>query len=228
MLQHLPPLPMIPGGWKQQPFAVGDRRLELILPGAPDQLLDDPDVIEANQRDDYMPYWSYLWPAAPPFAEVLAQAPWPIGVDVLDLGSGIGMTGLALLVRGDRVTFSDYDVQSLLVCRHNAVRNAFDDPETLLLDWRQPLDRQFPVITGCEVTYEARNHAPLVALLQRMLAPGGVAWIADPGRFHAPAFYRLAGEAGFDVQVLDRSLTIQPGPLSNEFQIMQLRPVDEA
>lgn len=228
MLHRLPPLPTLPGGWKQLKFELPLKSLEIILPGNPDHLLDDPEVIAANERDDYMPYWSYLWPAAAPFARALASAPWPQNVEVLDIGSGVGLSGVSLLARGDRVVFSDYDPQSLLLCRHNAVRNGFEDPETLLLDWRTPLDRQFRVITGCEVTYEHRNHEPIIALLQKMLAPTppgefpSCAWIADPGRYHAPAFVNLAHEQGFEVTILDEQLQPHPAPRSNEFQIMQL------
>jgi predicted nicotinamide N-methyase len=223
MLHQLPPLPSIPGSWKSISHELGGRLLELIVPGDPDQFLDDPAVIAANARDDYMPYWSYLWPAAPPFSRALQRAPWPAGSTILDLGSGIGLSGVSSLVRGDRVIFSDYDEQSLLVCRHNAVRNGFCDPETLRLDWRSPLPRQFGIITGCEVTYEERNHAPLIRLLDMMLAPGGIAWIADPGRFHAPAFHRRAMDAGYAARVLDEELLEQPAPRSNAFQIMELR-----
>jgi predicted nicotinamide N-methyase len=228
MLHQLPPLPTLKGGWNQLAFELPDRRLEIILPGEPDHLLDDPEVIAANQRDDYMPYWSYLWPAAAPFARALQSAPWPRGSELLDLGSGIGLTGVASLTRGDHVVFSDYDPQSLLLCRHNAVRNGFEDPETLLLDWRRPIERQFRVITGSEVTYEKRNHEPLIALLKTMLAPNpdgdfkSMAWIADPGRYHAPAFVDLARSSGFAVSILDENLTELPDPRSNAFQIMQL------
>lgn len=223
MLHELPPLPDIPGGWKLLPFDLSGRSLELNAPGEPDRFLEDPAVMEASQRDDYMPYWSYLWPAAPPFARALLRAPWPLKTTVLDLGSGIGLSGVASMVRGDRVVFSDYDAQALLLCRHNAVRNGFGDPETLELDWRAPIDRTFSVITGCEVSYEVRNHEPLIALLDRMLAAEGIAWIADPGRFHAPAFYRLAGESGFAVRILDEHLQEHAAPRSNAFQIMELR-----
>ena len=228
MLHRLPPLPALSGGWKQLKFDFASRAVEIILPGEPDHLLDDPEVIAANQRDDYMPYWSYLWPAAAPFARALGSAPWPRGVEVLDIGSGIGLSGLALLARGDRVVFTDYDPQSLLLCRHNAVRNGFDDPETLMLDWRSPIDRQFRIITGCEVTYEQRNHEPIVKLLHKMLAPTplgefqSVAWIADPGRYHAHGFVELARSSGFDVTILDEQLRSHVSPRSNEFQIMQL------
>ena len=29
---------------------------------------------EANLRDDYMPYWSYLWPAAQPMARRILES----------------------------------------------------------------------------------------------------------------------------------------------------------
>src|SRR5690606_15942700 len=120
------------------------------------------------------------------------------------------------------------DAQSLLLSRHNAVRNGLPDPETLLLDWRSPARRQFRIITGSEVTYEKRNHEPLIELLKKMLAPTpagesrSMAWIADPGRYHAPAFVELSRQNGFEVTILDEYLAPQPAPRSNSFQIMQL------
>jgi predicted nicotinamide N-methyase len=223
MLYQLPPLPNLDGGWKSLPLTIGPHHLEFIIPGEPDRLLDDPSVLEANRQDDYMPYWSYVWPAAEPFARVLQSAPWPIGSELLDLGSGTGLTGVASLVRGDRVVFSDYDEQSLLLCRHNAVRNQLADPETLRLDWRKPEGRSFRIITGCEVTYEVRNHAPLIDVLDAMLADDGLAWIADPGRFQTPRFYELAIERGYNVRILDEALREQAGPLSNQFQVIELK-----
>ncbi|RPI80172.1 MAG: hypothetical protein EHM42_12555, partial [Planctomycetaceae bacterium] len=55
-------LPPIPGGWSEREFVLAGRTLSLTLPGDPDAFLDDPEVLAANRLDDYMPYWSYLWP----------------------------------------------------------------------------------------------------------------------------------------------------------------------
>jgi hypothetical protein len=46
------------------------------------------------------------------------------------------------------------------------------------------------------VLYEARNVAPLLELLPRLLAVGGEAWVADPGRRHAAAFLETAARSG--------------------------------
>ena len=53
------------------------RIIKLVRPADPDQLLDDPLVIDWNRHDDYMPYWAYLWPAAYLLAEAVAHEPWP-------------------------------------------------------------------------------------------------------------------------------------------------------
>lgn len=216
-------LPEIPGHWTERAFVIAEREFHLILPSKPDLFLDDPKVIEANRVNDYMPYWSYLWPAAPPMAAALEHAPWTIGTRLLELGSGIGLVGLAALARGDEVVFSDYDETSLALCRVNAIRNGFAPPETCLLDWRQPLDGRFPVIIGCEVTYDADQHGAILDVLDRMLAPDGLCWLGDPGRYQSPMFFRRAQERHYSVRVLDETGTEYSAPRENAFQIMELR-----
>ena len=52
---------------------IGGRAIRIVRPADPDQLLDDPAVLEWNRRDDYMPYWAYLWPGAYLLAESLQK-----------------------------------------------------------------------------------------------------------------------------------------------------------
>jgi predicted nicotinamide N-methyase len=220
----LPPeLPNIPGGWTTLTVDVGPRVIDLVLPAKPDDFLDDPAVLEANRRDDYMPYWSYLWPAAVPMSRALSHAGWPSGTRVLELGSGVGLVGLAAMARGWDVTFSDYDETSLLVCRWNARRNGLPDPPVLRLDWRDPPAEQFPVIVGCEVIYDAKNHEPILNVLEQMLAPGGVCWIGDPCRSQAPKFFELALRRGFGVVVRNEAGRVVACPVESGLQIFELR-----
>jgi len=215
-------LPPVPGGWTRQTIDVGFRTIDLVLPAVPDKLLDDPEVLEANRRDDYMPYWSYLWPASAPMSRALIHADWLPGTRVLELGSGIGLVGLAALARKWDVTFSDYDDTSLELCRQNALRNDLPDPALLKLDWRQPADLQFPVILGCEVIYERRNHEPILDLLQQMLAPGGVCWIGDPGRSQAPRFLDTAAARGWQIALINADCQRVP-EYRQQFCIFELR-----
>ena len=196
----MPELAAIPGGWTNRDFLLAGRTLKITLPASPDAFLDDPEVLAANRRDDYMPYWSYLWPTSLETAVAVLKHDWPPGTQALEIGAGIALTGQAALARGLHVTFSDYDQRAIDLALFNARENQIEQhAEGLLMDWRQPIDRQFPVIFGCDVIYERQNHRPILGLLQKMLAKTGQAWITDPGRFHADAFLELLTDSPFQV-----------------------------
>ncbi len=216
------PLPPIPGGWGSELFSVSGQTLDLWLPLQPEAFLDDPEVIEANRRDDYMPYWATLWPGAKIMAHLIEHAPWPRDTELLELGAGVGLVGLVAQTLGTRVVFSDYDPVAVQVCRYNAARNQLPDPEGLTLDWRTPLSRRFQAIVGCEVTYDPKLHEPLLNTLEAMLAPSGVCWLGDPGRYWSKQFLTLACQR-FRVRILDRDLRESAFPSDREFQIFELR-----
>ena len=91
------------------------RTIQVVRPADPDRLLDDPLVRHWNERDDYMPYWAYLWPGALFLAEAVAREPWPLGTTLapplraLEIGCGVGLAGLVAVSRGLSVCFTDYD-----------------------------------------------------------------------------------------------------------------------
>lgn len=215
-------LPEIPGGWSPQEFHVGPKTLKLMRPTNPDLFLDDAEVQKENSRNDYMPYWAFLWPSAVKMAAAVLDPEWDRGSEILELGAGIGLVGLASLARGDRVVFSDYDATALHLCQFNALLNGLETPEIIRLDWRDVPQRTFPVLIGCEVTYDANLHEPLLECIEKMLAPGGVCWLGDPGRFQGPFFYEAAIRRGFRVRVQDENGKEHPAPLSNQFQILKL------
>ncbi|MDZ4687036.1 MAG: hypothetical protein SH850_18320, partial [Planctomycetaceae bacterium] len=90
-------LPAIPGGWTERVWTVSEHEFRLTLPASPDAFLDDPDVAAAHARDEYMPYWAYLWPASLAMSAAMLRHPWPDGTAVLELGAGVGLVGLAAL-----------------------------------------------------------------------------------------------------------------------------------
>ncbi|MEX0702619.1 MAG: methyltransferase [Planctomycetales bacterium] len=196
------PLPEIPGGWSERALSVGERRFVLTLPAAPDDFLDDPEVLAENRRDDFMPYWAYLWPAAPPLAEVVLRTEWPAGLRALELGAGIGLVGLAAAAAGLQVTFSDYRPEPVELAVFNADKHGFR-AEGMVLDWRDPRPERFPLVLASDVLYETRNHQPLLRVLEAMLEPEGVCWIGDAGRVAAEPFPAAARAAGFQVALRD-------------------------
>jgi predicted nicotinamide N-methyase len=216
-------LPEIPGGWSAKEIRVLDRMFRVTLPADPDAFLDDPAVHAAHEIDEYMPYWPYLWPAAYAMSAAVLRENWPPGAAALEIGAGIGLVGLAALSRGLRVTFSDYQATAVELALRNARENGFPNAEGLLLDWRAPLDRKFPIILGCDVVYEIRNHAPILDVLDRMLAEEGVCWIGDGGRQHAHAFCELANRRSFHVELKDETGRPLTEPRFGAFQLIVLR-----
>ena len=201
--------------------AIPDRQVEVVLidrfrfeierPADSYSLLDDPVVLEAHKRDEYMPYWADLWPAARMLAKAVAKEDWsaiPTTADrleALELGCGLGVPGLTALACGLRVTFSDYDLTAMRFAANNARRNKLYDFKSLPLDWRcPPADLRAPVILGADLTYEARNIDPLVNLIRKVLIPSGVCLLTDQDRTPAPLLREALGYAGlrYETQVL--------------------------
>jgi predicted nicotinamide N-methyase len=215
-------LPELPCGWVLRDYQIGDRELQLIVPSKPDELLDDPAVRAANDSDDYMPYWAYLWPSAIPMANAVLKSRWPAGTHVLELGCGVGLVGIAALAAGYRVDLTDYDVTSVAAARRNAEINGFSSFDAYQLDWRTPPVAKFPVVLGCDLTYEQRNHAPILNLLESVLEPDGCCWLADGGRTVSEQFWNLAVSRGFTVTIRDAEFNEIPRP-GIHYQLFELR-----
>ena len=102
--------------------------------------------------------------------------PWPLSCTAISTWSS--------------VRFTDYDPTPLDFVARSALANGVEPARfsTARLDWRDPPDERFEVILGADLLYENRL-VPLVAdVLDRMLAPGGVALLAGPFRTAAERF----------------------------------------
>lgn len=215
------------GPIKVSTFAFSDRSVRLVRPADPDQLLDTPDVLEWSKRDDYMPYWAYLWPGALLLAGVVAHEPGLSGHRALEIGCGLGLAGLVGLSRGLSVRFTDYDMAPLGFVVRSAEANGFDAAafSTARLDWRELPDERYPLILAADVLYE-RRLVPLVAnLLARMLEPEGVALVADPNRVAALGFEGELTSRGLICETQSIQLeTSELGPLTGTLHRVRHRP----
>jgi predicted nicotinamide N-methyase len=220
-------LPRVPGGWTERTFVLGERRVTLDLPAEPDAFLEQPEVLARHARDDYMPYWAHLWPAAIRTAEAIVRFGWTPRGSILELGCGVGLVGIAAAIAGERtgarVTLSDYDAEAVAVAMHNARRNGLSNVTARLLDWREPPGERFRTVIGCDLLYEERDHAPLLDALERLLEPGGLCWLGDPGRTRAIDFWHRAEERGYGIAAFcpESGASIVPAPGSTF--VMRLR-----
>jgi predicted nicotinamide N-methyase len=186
------------GPVRESRVRVAGRTIVLVRPGEPDRLLDHPEVAAWNLVDDYMPYWAYLWPGAFLLAEAIVAVPWPKGLRALEIGCGLGLSGLVAVSEGLNVHFTDLDRTPLRFLERSAAANRFDPSgySTGLLDWREPPDGRYPLIFGADVIYEKRLIPMVVGVLDAMLEPDGIALITDPDRVAARGFVEALGDRG--------------------------------
>jgi predicted nicotinamide N-methyase len=163
-------------------IAVGGVELTLLRPASPEALIDE----EAFGRDEFLPYWAELWPAAAALANALPDVR---GLRVVELGCGLGLPSLVAAARGAEVTAADWSEDAIELLRENAARNGVD-VRAEARDWRAPWDERFDLALAADVLYERRNVEPVLARV-RELAP--VALVALAGRPYEAEFLRLAG-----------------------------------
>src|SRR5262245_43742028 len=167
---------------------LGEHTFLIEKPGGSDDLLTHPAIREAFAADEYLPYWADLWPAARMLAKAVLAEPWPEGREVLEVGCGLGLPGVAALARGLRVVFSDYDPTAVRFAANNARLNGFTNFAERPFDWRAPPDDlKVNIVLASDLTYEARHVEPLVALLAKVLVPGGLCLWTDQDRPPAAA-----------------------------------------
>jgi predicted nicotinamide N-methyase len=182
----------------RETISIGDRTFILSRPASSERLMDHPAIHTAFAADEYMPYWADLWPGARMLAKAILREKRTPGLECLEVGCGLGLSGITALACGLRVTFSDYDATALHFAADNARANGFSDFRLLQLDWRfPPAGMQFPLILAADLIYESRNVEPLVALIKQMLAPGGICLATDQDRPPAKFFCETLSSAGF-------------------------------
>lgn len=202
-----------------------DWPVELLRPRNSDDLISEADFV----RDDRLPYWADLWPSSRILADYLLQAarapdhrPAPAqhrprsggtrarvkrarrAPSLLELGCGLGLVTMAAMRAGYEVLATDYYEDALRFTRANAARALGREPATRHVDWRNfPADLAgFDRVVAADVLYEKTYPPLLSAAIARVLAPGGEAIIADPGRIAAPDF--LAGLAADGLEVVSK------------------------
>ncbi len=203
--------------------SICNRSVVLELPADPDQLLQDAVDAEAAGIRHADAYWGLLWDAAPKTAELILSREWPPGLRALELGCGTGLAGIAGLMVGMQMTFSDLVPSAVQLAQHNAALNGFLDADGLVLDWRDPLENRFDLLLASDVLYERANHQPLLQTLGVMLTDNGTVWIGDAGRANSPLFIKSARVAGWQVELFDQHFAPIPQPTHVQFQLLQLR-----
>ncbi len=198
------------------------RSVSLQIPADPDQMLEDALAGEACGNRNTDPYWGLLWDAAPRTARLILSRKWTAKAKALELGCGVGLAGIAGLMAGMDVTFSDLVPSAVQMAQENAALNGFPDAAGLVVDWLCPPPVSFDVLLASDVLYDSANHAPLLQTIEAMLNTDGCVWIGDAGRANAPKFIDQAQKSGWHVQIFDEELHRLSQPTHIRFQLLVL------
>ncbi|KAJ1553275.1 hypothetical protein HK096_008541 [Nowakowskiella sp. JEL0078] len=186
---------MILGNSESRVFQVGGCSISLNIP-----------------RNNYE-IWSKLWGSSFVLIELLSQIHLE-GLEVLELGSGLGIVGIYAALRGANVHLTDASSESLEAAQANAMINCVRDrSSTLKLNWKDALpvdlERRFDLVVAADVTYLSNMLAPLARTIAGAIKPiTGGAVVVDPGRCFSDEFEERCLDLGQSV-ILSRGSNVE-------------------
>jgi shikimate kinase/shikimate 5-dehydrogenase/predicted nicotinamide N-methyase len=154
---------------------------------------------EEFRKDERLPYWAELWHSASALAGfILDDESLVRGYELVEIGCGLGVPGIAAAAAGALVTFTDNDSHALHAAEFNCLANLpGTNADFRLLDFRDPPYRKWERIIAADVLYENRYLEPFAEFLAGSLAPGGAALIAEPNRHIAEPFFQMLRKMNF-------------------------------
>ncbi len=176
-------------------MVIGSRSLTLLRVKDLERLVDREALLRDNTEEP--PYWAHLWTGSLTLARYLDSFIDVRDQTVLDLGCGLGLTGIVAAQKGGRVTFADKEVAAVSFARENARLNGCARYGVQQIDFTQDiLETDFALILGAEILYDRPTFPALVRFLARHLSPAGRAILADAKRTNTQDFYQRLDQAG--------------------------------
>ena len=186
-------------------YPVEEKTIPLIANQIRMAIIDDPDqLLDTLSKEDpcgtlHLPYWTYLWPSAIGLARYLDLSQELEEQPILEIGCGFGLAGIVACRKRGTVLFTDYELDTLTFARYNASQNGCADRASFVqMDWNSPcLKGKFSRIIASDVIYEDTHWNPILALLQKHLAPDGEAIFSEPNRTSVSGFLERIRRHGF-------------------------------
>ena len=176
-------------------LTIGSRQLTLLRVKDLERWVDREALLRDETEEP--PYWAHLWTGSVTLARYIEEKVECRDLNVLDLGCGLGLTGIVAALKGGQVTFADKEPEALAFATVNAQINNCPLVEAIVLDFtKDVLAQQFSLILGAEILYDRPTFPALVAFLARHLGPNGQALLADAKRTNTEDFYRQLDHAG--------------------------------
>ena len=182
------------------PIKIGDTCIELWTV----KRWKDAVETDIENETDYIahfPLWIKIWEASIVLCEHLSQIDIKTNARILELGAGIGLSGMMLGAKGHTVTVTDYNDDALALLRKNKEHNNLKAVQVKKLDWFHPdVSTSYDIIFGSELIYKEQLMDPVLELLKKYLKPDGTVFIAhDVNRKIMVEFLKRADTA-FKIQ----------------------------
>jgi predicted nicotinamide N-methyase len=185
--------------------AVGERLWHVTAVQNEDALLETAEELE------HFPYGFLLWESGVGLARHLAAHPELVaGKSILELGAGVGLSGLVAQSLGGSVWQSDHQPGTLSLARINAEQNGVAGVHCFLADWGRWTHRErYAVILGADILYERQMHFHLEHIFHQNLAPDGKLILSDPGRTQAMEFVAHLEKQGWRVTLETQTVLLE-------------------
>lgn len=144
-------------------------------------------LAEMDAQEFGTPYWAHCWGGGIALARHILDYPETVsGRDVLDLGAGSGIVGIAAAIAGAReVMAADIDRYAVVAARLNAAVNNVEI-SMFLGDLTAGPPPAVDVILVGDLFYEQNLAERVSAFLDRCLVSGSEVFIGDPWRAFLP------------------------------------------
>jgi predicted nicotinamide N-methyase len=206
--------------------AIGPLRLAFTRVADPDVVLDriveDEDRRErtTGQRRDghdlHLPYWAELWESAIGIAAFLTRVHGGrtnLNPSVLDLGCGMGFSGMVAAAMGANVLLADLEPDALLFARLNTLPWS-QRTRTWRINWETDrLDESFDLILGADVLYDRTQWEFIERFFASHLKQNGHVLLGEPGRQTGDTFPGWIRQRGWVLGELQEQIPSRSRPI---------------
>ncbi len=189
-----------------QDVVVGGRPFHFLTLGDLEPLIGGKDIFADALN---FPFWVKIWEASVMLALMMANLRPKEGERVLELGAGLGVSGMVAAGFGHRVTITDYKEEILDFGRVSAgACGVSDNVEFALVDWTAPADLgRFETIIASEVLFHERFFKPLLKVFRYYLAPGGTIYLSHDIRRKSLAGFLPLCEEEYQIAAQKKELS---------------------
>ncbi len=182
-----------------KPLAIAGKRLEILCVKDLEPFIADLEQ-SGGEGVEGFPFWVKIWEASIVLTDRLLHMDLEKSRNILELGAGMGITGLFLGAFGYRVTVSDNNPDALALIRRNAAHNNLDNIRVTELDWHHPeIKETFDMICGSELIYKKSDAKPVIDILLQMLAKDGTVYLAHDISRMSMMHFLTEAEPHFDI-----------------------------